>query len=90
MTMSSNWDTGVARAFHAATKYHAGPGTILMGPGTIPLRPSAGLPATAIEDVIFARRSTRQYDPQQSVTFEAFSTVLECSSRGFRRGCLGA
>jgi SagB-type dehydrogenase family enzyme len=33
MTPSSNWDTGVARAFHAATKYHAGPGRILMGDG---------------------------------------------------------
>jgi len=48
----------------------------------IPLRPSTELPTKAIEDIIFARSSTRQYDPQQSITLEAFSTVLECSSRG--------
>ena len=38
---------------------------------------------TTIEEVILARRSTRHYDTTRNVQFEAFSTVLDRSARGF-------
>jgi SagB-type dehydrogenase family enzyme len=37
----------------------------------------------SIEDLIFARRSTRRYAIDQPISFEAFSTLVELSSRGF-------
>ncbi len=38
---------------------------------------------TSIEDLIFARRSTRHYAADVPIPFETFSTLLELSSRGF-------
>jgi SagB-type dehydrogenase family enzyme len=43
-----------------------------------------------IEDVILARRSTRHYDTAHKVRFEAFSTVLDRSGRGFVVDALAA
>jgi SagB-type dehydrogenase family enzyme len=43
---------------------------------------------TSIEDLIFARRSTRHYAADVPIPFEAFSTLLELSSRGFDLDCL--
>jgi SagB-type dehydrogenase family enzyme len=37
----------------------------------------------SIEDLIFARRSTRRYAADVPMPFEAFSTLLELSGRGF-------
>jgi SagB-type dehydrogenase family enzyme len=56
----------------------------------IPLRPLPAdrLPAAPIEEVILARRSTRQYAAAAPVPFEAFSTLLDRSARGFAADCL--
>ena len=43
-----------------------------------------------IEQVILARRSTRHYDTQQQVPFQAFSTVLDRSAGGFAADGLAA
>jgi SagB-type dehydrogenase family enzyme len=43
-----------------------------------------------IEEVILARRSTRHYDTARKVRFEAFSTVLDRSARGFAADALAA
>ncbi|HYW25711.1 MAG TPA: SagB family peptide dehydrogenase [Terriglobales bacterium] len=43
-----------------------------------------------IEDVIFGRRSTRHYAADVPIPFDAFSTLLELSSRGFDADCLAA
>lgn len=45
---------------------------------------------TAIEELIFARRSTRHYAADAPIPFDAFSTLLELSSRGFDTDCLAA
>jgi SagB-type dehydrogenase family enzyme len=45
-------------------------------------------PATPVEELIFRRRSTRHYDVERPLTFEIFSTLLECSSRGFAADAL--
>jgi hypothetical protein len=51
----------------------------------VPLRPFplTRLPSLSIEQVILARRSTRHYDTQNPISFEALSTLLQYSSRGF-------
>jgi SagB-type dehydrogenase family enzyme len=56
----------------------------------IPLRPIPAdqLPGTPIEEVILRRRSTRHYDTGTAISFEAFSTLLDRSSRGFAADCL--
>jgi SagB-type dehydrogenase family enzyme len=43
-----------------------------------------------MEQVILGRRSTRHYDTSRHVGFEAFSTVLDCSARGFAADALAA
>jgi SagB-type dehydrogenase family enzyme len=37
----------------------------------------------SIEDLVFARRSTRHYAAEVPISFEAFSTLLDLSARGF-------
>jgi SagB-type dehydrogenase family enzyme len=56
----------------------------------IPLRPLPDnqLPPTPIEEIIFKRRSTRHYDTETPISFEAFSTLLDRSSRGVATDCL--
>ena len=58
----------------------------------IPLQPwpEEHLPATPIEDLILRRRSTRHYDHETPISFAAFSTLLERSSRGVAADCLAA
>ena len=46
------------------------------------------LPELRIEDVIFKRRSTRHYDTDVRISFDAFSTLLDRSTRGFAADCL--
>ena len=60
------------------------------GPGLIPLRPfgPAEIPDMPIDAVIRRRRSTRHYDRDVPVPYEAFSTLLDRSSRGFAMDCL--
>jgi SagB-type dehydrogenase family enzyme len=45
---------------------------------------------TSIEDLVLSRRSTRHYAADVPIPFEAFSTLLELSSRGFDADCLAA
>lgn len=54
------------------------------GPGSISLQPLAAgaLPAMTIDDVIQRRRSTRHFDRDVPMPFDALSTLLERSSRG--------
>jgi SagB-type dehydrogenase family enzyme len=61
------------------------------GPLT-PLQPLADevLPATALEEMIFKRRSSRNYDTEAAVPFALFSTVLARSSRGFAADAIAA
>lgn len=50
-----------------------------------------GLSSTGVapvEDVILRRRSTRHYDTETEISFGAFSTLLDRSSRGFAADCL--
>lgn len=56
----------------------------------IPLEPLApeDLPDAPIEEIIFRRRSTRHYDTEVEISFTAFSTLLDRSSRGFAADCL--
>ncbi len=56
----------------------------------LPLQPLSAdhLPPTPVEDLILQRRSTRHYDRATPITFAAFSTLLECASRGFAADCL--
>lgn len=42
----------------------------------------------SIEDLIFARRSTRHYAADVPIPFDSFSTLLELSARGFDTDCL--
>ena len=58
----------------------------------IPLRPLADgkLPAMPIEDLIRRRRSTRNYDTDIAIDFEAFSTLVDRSTRGFSADYLEA
>jgi len=58
----------------------------------IPLQPLSAehLPATPIEDLILRRRSTRHYDRETPLSFAAFSTLLERSSRGVAADCLAS
>ena len=51
----------------------------------VALRPLAddALPALPIEDLIRKRRSTRNYDTEVAIDFEAFSTLVDRSTRGF-------
>jgi SagB-type dehydrogenase family enzyme len=57
---------------------------------TLPLAPLSDddLPSAPIEDIILARRSTRNYDTHNPISFEAFSTLLDRSVRGFAADCL--
>ena len=57
---------------------------------TTQLQPIAAndLPDVRIEDVIFKRRSTRHYDTDVRIPFDAFSTLLDRSTRGFSADCL--
>jgi SagB-type dehydrogenase family enzyme len=57
--------------------------------GLISLAPHDSTQMT-VEQVILARRSTRHYDTQRLVPFEAFSTVLDRSARGFAADGLAA
>lgn len=50
--------------------------------------PADQLGSTPVEELIFRRRSTRHYDTETPVSFEAFSTLLNRSSRGFAADCL--
>lgn len=50
--------------------------------------PSDQWPATPVEELIFKRRSTRHFDLERPLTFEMFSTLLDCSSRGFATDAL--
>ncbi len=56
----------------------------------IPLRPipANALPTMPIEDIIGKRRSTRHYDTDTPISFEAFSTLLDRSTRGVAADCL--
>lgn len=51
----------------------------------VALRPLAedALPAMSIEELIRKRRSTRNYDTEVEIDFEAFSTLVDRSTRGF-------
>jgi len=51
----------------------------------VPLRPTPPeqLSTIAIEDLIFRRRSSRRYAVDVPVPFEAFSTLLDLSTRGY-------
>jgi len=57
---------------------------------TIALRPIPvdRLPEVPIEEVILERRSTRNYDTESPISFEAFSTLLDRSTRGVAADCL--
>jgi SagB-type dehydrogenase family enzyme len=46
------------------------------------LRPAETLDPRVVEQLIFRRRSTRNYDTDVEIPFEAFSTLLERSTRG--------
>jgi SagB-type dehydrogenase family enzyme len=50
--------------------------------------PADQLPTAPVEEVIPRRRSTRHYDTDVDIPFEAFSTLLDRSSRGFAADCL--
>ncbi|MFP5370714.1 MAG: SagB/ThcOx family dehydrogenase, partial [Actinomycetes bacterium] len=56
----------------------------------IPLRPipDAEGPAMTVEDAIRGRRSTRNYDTETPIGFDAFSTLLDRSTRGVAADCL--
>lgn len=56
----------------------------------IDLEPLAveGLAAAPAEEIILRRRSTRHYDTETEISFAAFSTLLDRSSRGFAADCL--
>lgn len=55
-----------------------------------PLRPNSpdALPAMTIEDAIRRRRSTRRYDTEVTIPFEAVSTLIDRSTRGIVADCL--
>jgi len=55
----------------------------------IPLVPTENTQKT-IEEVILARRSTRHYDTTRKAGYEAFSTVLDRSAKGFAADALAA
>jgi hypothetical protein len=83
MHHASELDSGIAAAswrhapLHRKTDPHQG--------RVVQLEPlaSASRSAAPIEDVILARRSRRHYDTDHLLGFDVFSTVLECSARGF-------
>ena len=50
--------------------------------------PTDQLPPEPIEAIIPRRRSTRHYDTDVEISFAAFSTLLDRSSRGFAADCL--
>ncbi len=52
--------------------------------------PEHDLPQIRIEEVIFKRRSTRNYDTGVEIPFDVFSTLLDRSSRGFAADCLAS
>ncbi len=56
----------------------------------IPLRPLASdaAPGMAVDDAIRRRRSTRHYDIETPIPFDALSTLLERSNRGAAFDCL--
>ncbi len=56
----------------------------------IPLRPvpREELPAMPVEELIRRRRSTRNYDTTTPIGFEAFSTLIDRSTRGVAADCL--
>lgn len=56
----------------------------------IPLRPLPleDVPAMPVEELIRRRRSVRHYDTGTPISFEAFSTLLDRSSRGVAADCL--
>ena len=61
----------------------------VVGAGLISLAPHERT-QMSMEQVILARRSTRHYDTRRQVPFEAFSTVLYRSARGFAADGLAA
>jgi SagB-type dehydrogenase family enzyme len=50
--------------------------------------PEDSLPAMSLEELVFKRRSARHYDPELTVSFSSFSTLLDRSSRGCAADCL--
>lgn len=50
--------------------------------------PFAEIGTTPIEEIILRRRSTRNYDTERPISFQAFSTLLDRTSRGFSADCL--
>jgi SagB-type dehydrogenase family enzyme len=58
----------------------------------VPLRPlpDERLAKTSIEELILSRRSTRRYAADVPVPFDAFSSLLELSSRGVAADCVAA
>jgi SagB-type dehydrogenase family enzyme len=50
--------------------------------------PNENLPEMPIEEIIRRRRSTRNYDTETPIGFEAFSTLIDRSTRGFASDCL--
>lgn len=56
----------------------------------VPLRSVSDeqLPKTSIEELILSRRSTRHYAADVPIPFDAFSSLLELSSRGVAADCL--
>jgi SagB-type dehydrogenase family enzyme len=88
MHQASALDSGAAaRAWRAATLRGRAPDP--QGP-LIPLQPLPAdhLPEVPIEELILRRRSTRRYDRETPISFAAFSTLLERSSRGVAADCL--
>jgi SagB-type dehydrogenase family enzyme len=69
----------------AAAAWRAGAGAAPAGTPTgelITLRPAGELDPRPVEQIILRRRSTRNYDTDVDIPFEAFSTLLDRSTRG--------
>lgn len=50
--------------------------------------PFAEIDGTPIEEIVLRRRSTRNYATETPISFQAFSTLLDRTSRGFSADCL--
>jgi hypothetical protein len=88
MHHASELQSGAEAAAWRANPLHPTPPAALGQ--LIPLTPvpEAHVSPRTIEDVIFARRSTRHYDTGQPISFEAFSSLLHYSTRGIAADCL--
>jgi SagB-type dehydrogenase family enzyme len=87
---ASELGTGAeAAAWRAAAPPDPAPAATPEG-ALVPLRPlpAGELPGLAIEDLILSRRSSRRYAVDAQVPFEAFSTLLDRSSRPVSVDCL--